>query len=97
VMSAGLLISLWVFKHNLMHKMLGAQMQLPALVWRRLVYLWATFFAGMGCLNLFVAYQFSTATWVNFKMFGALGLMIAFVVGQSIYISRHAMQAANDE
>ena len=45
-------------------------------VWQRLNLAWIAFFAAMGVLNLWVAYTFSTATWVNFKLFGALGLML---------------------
>jgi intracellular septation protein len=47
------------------------------------------FFALMGVLNLWVAYNFSTAAWVNFKLFGALGLMLVFTLGQGLYLSRH--------
>jgi intracellular septation protein len=43
----------------------------------------------MGLLNLYVAHSFSTDTWVNFKLFGAMGLLIAFTVAQGLYLSRH--------
>jgi intracellular septation protein len=43
----------------------------------------------MGCINLWVAYTFSTDIWVNFKLFGGLGLMLVFVVGQAAYLSRY--------
>ena len=43
----------------------------------------------MGALNLWVAYRFDTDTWVNFKMFGGLGLMLLFVLGQAVYMSRY--------
>ncbi len=74
---------------NLLKSLLGAQMQLPDRIWHRLNFAWVAFFAGMGLLNLWVAYSFSTATWVNFKLFGGLGLMLAFTVAQGLYLSRH--------
>jgi intracellular septation protein len=74
---------------NLLKSLLGAQMQLPDRIWHRLNFAWVAFFAGMGLLNLWVAYSFSTSTWVNFKLFGGLGLMLAFTVAQGLYLSRH--------
>jgi intracellular septation protein len=43
----------------------------------------------MGALNLFVAYNFSTDTWVNFKLFGGIGLMLVFVVLQALMLGRY--------
>lgn len=72
-----------------MKSLMGSQLQLPAAVWKRLNYAWAGFFAALGAINLFVAYHFSEATWVNFKLFGGFGLMIGFVIAQSIYLSKY--------
>jgi intracellular septation protein len=56
------------------------------------------FFALMGMLNLYVAYTYSTDTWVNFKLFGGIGLMLVFTLGQGVYISRHLPpETADDE
>lgn len=52
------------------------------------------FFASMGALNLWVAYTFSTDVWVNFKLFGTMGLTIAFVIAQALYMSRFAEDKA---
>ncbi|HVO05768.1 MAG TPA: septation protein A [Burkholderiaceae bacterium] len=78
-----------MFGKNLLRVLLGAQLHLPDAVWTRLNWAWVVFFALMGVLNLWVAYTFSTAAWVNFKLFGALGLMLAFTVAQGVYLSRH--------
>jgi intracellular septation protein len=51
--------------------------------------LWVFFFVAMGLLNLVVVYNFDTDTWVNFKLFGMLGLTLAFVVAQAFYLARH--------
>lgn len=83
-----------VFRRNLIRSMLGAQMQLPDPVWARLNWSWAGFFAFMGAANLWVAYSFSTDQWVNFKLFGGLGLMLVFVIGQAFFLARHMPQDA---
>ena len=83
-----------LFRRNLIRSMLGAQMQLPDPVWTRLNWSWAGFFAFMGAANLWVAYSFSTDQWVNFKLFGGIGLMLVFVVGQALFLARHMPQDA---
>ncbi len=77
---------------NLMRTMLGGQIQLPVHVWTRLNWSWAGFFAFMGAANLFVAYNFSTDLWVNFKLFGGVGLMILFVLGQALFLARYVQE-----
>ena len=89
VMGTALWLSPLLFSKNLLKALLGEQMKLPPRVWHRLNFAWVAFFAGMGLLNLWVAYSFSTATWVNFKLFGGIGLMLAFTVAQGLYLSRY--------
>ena len=60
--------------------LLGEQLDLPGKVWHRLNFAWIAFFGVMGLLNIWVAYTFTTATWVNFKLFGGLGLMLLFML-----------------
>ena len=73
---------------NLIRSVMGAQMKLPEPVWSRLNWSWAGFFAVMGVANLYVAFEYSTDTWVSFKLFGGMGLMLVFVVAQALYLSR---------
>ena len=84
--------ALWVghflFKRNLLRQLMGTQLTLPDHAWRVLLHCWAVFFTGMGFLNLWVAKNFDEDTWVNFKLFGSIGLMLVFVVLQGIYMSR---------
>lgn len=87
--AAGLLFSQLVFKRNMIRTMLEKQMTLPDPVWTRIGISWALFFAAMGLINLYVAFNFSTSTWVNFKLFGGTGLMFVFVIGQSMYLSKY--------
>jgi len=78
-----------VFGRNLIRSMLSQQVQLPDPVWTRLNWSWVGFFAFMGALNLYVAYNYSTDLWVNFKLFGGMGLMLAFVLIQAVFLARH--------
>ena len=78
-----------LFGKNLLQKLIGEQLDLPAKVWQRLNFAWVAFFGLMGVLNLYVAYSFSTDTWVNFKLFGGIGLMLLFTLAQGLYLSRH--------
>lgn len=88
-MAAGIAISLLFFGRNPLRSMLGTQLELPATVWTRLTWSWIGFFTVMGTLNLIVAYQFSERTWVNFKAFGGIALMLIFVIAQSLMLSRY--------
>lgn len=76
-------------KKNLMKALLAEQMTLPDAVWSRVNWSWIGFFSFMGIANLFVAYSFSTDDWVNFKLFGTMGLMLVFVVIQGLLLSKH--------
>ena len=89
VMGMAFWLSPLLFGKNLLKVLLGEQLDLPAKVWHRLNFAWITFFAIMGFVNLWVAYNFSTDTWVNFKLFGSLGLMLVFTIGQGIYLNRY--------
>jgi intracellular septation protein len=73
---------------NMIRTMMQAQMSLPDAVWTRLNLSWVAFFALMGIANLYVAYHYSESTWVNFKLFGGIGLMVVFVLIQGLMLSR---------
>jgi len=81
---------------NLLEEMLGSEFVLPHAVWQRLNLAWVLFLTLMGLLNLWVAYTFSTSTWASFKVFGATALMLAFSVGQVVYLSRYLKPGAGD-
>lgn len=93
----GLLLGQWLFKKNGIKGLMGKQMQLPAHVWHHLNTAWAIFFIAMGTVNLWVAYNFSTATWAKFKLFGIMGLMLAFAIVQAIYLGRYLEVESKDE
>ena len=79
----------WLARRNFIRSLMQSQLRLPDPVWQTLLHAWAGFFSFMAVLNLWVAYQFDTDTWVNFKLFGGLGLMVLFVIGQALYLGRH--------
>jgi intracellular septation protein len=89
-------IAALIFKKNLIRAMMGKQIELPEPVWSRLLMSWIAFFFVMGVLNLYVAYNYSTDTWVNFKLFGGMGLMLIFVFGQALMLSKY-IQEKNPE
>ena len=77
------------FKTNLVKAVMSEGIALPEPIWTRLAIAWGVFFLFKGTLNLWVAYNYSTETWVNFKLFGGMGLMIAFVIAQALWLSRY--------
>ncbi|MBI3774965.1 MAG: septation protein A, partial [Gammaproteobacteria bacterium] len=87
--AAAFLGSQYIGKKSLAERMLAANINLPHEVWTRLNWSWVTFFVFLGCANLYVVYHFDTDTWVNFKLFGMMGLTIAFVVLQAVFLSRY--------
>lgn len=84
-----LLVSQVGFRKNLIRTMMEKQVSAPDAIWKKLLTGWIVFFVVMGILNLYVAYGYSTDIWVNFKLFGGIGLMIAFVIGQAILLAPH--------
>lgn len=103
IFGVALLSSRWLFNRNLMQKLLGSQVALPAPVWDKMNYSWALFFILAGAANLYVAFSgyYTETQWVNFKVFGLTALLVVFVIAQSIWLGRHLKdsrhQAANDD
>ena len=95
VFAGGLLIAR-LMRRNLMKTFMGAQMTLPEPVWERVNQMWMVYFLVMGALNLWVAYSWSTDIWVNFKLFGTLGLTLLFVVLQGVYLSRFLKDSGDE-
>ena len=87
-------VSRYALDKNLIEAMMNKQVKLPDPVWNRLNLAWIAFFALLGLLNILIAYRFSTDVWVNFKLFGSLGLTVLFVIGQALYFSRHIEEEA---
>lgn len=83
--------SQFIGKKPVIQRMMGNNFILPQPMWTKLNMAWAGFFIFLGIVNLYVAYNYDSQTWVNFKLFGMLGLTLVFIVLQTLYISRHAI------
>ena len=84
-----LIASQYFGKAPLIQRMIDGKIKLPDKVWARVNLSWGIFFLFLGFLNLYVVYHYSTSSWVNFKLFGTLGLTIVFIIFQVIYMGRH--------
>ena len=89
VFAGSMAFSALILKKNPIKAMLGEQLTLPEPVWGRVNLSWIAFFLFMGALNLIVAFNFPTDTWVNFKLFGGMGLLLLFVLGQGLLLSKY--------
>lgn len=87
-----LLIAQLVYRKNLMRSVMEANIKLPDPIWDRLGFVWILFFVGMGLLNLlmaFVVFRTDTSAWVSFKLFGFTGIFFAFVIIQTMMLSKY--------
>ena len=84
-----------LFKLNPIRSLMGGQLELPAVVWSRLNLSWGVFFVVIGFLNLWVAENFSTDDWVNFKLFGIMGLVLVFMVVQALLLAKYMDKEEN--
>ena len=89
----GILGSHFMTKQPIMQRLMGPiledKMPIPSQVWKKINVAWGVFFLLLGTINIFVAYHFTTEVWVNFKLYGILGSLFLFAVGQSIYLARY--------
>lgn len=83
----------FIGERNLLERTLGAQLELPKAIWSRLNLLWVGNFAIVGALNLLVAYNYSEATWVSYKLYSSIGFTLLLTVITAIIVSPH-LQAA---
>jgi intracellular septation protein len=91
------LSSQWLGDKTMIERMMGGNLTLPSTIWRTLNLGWTLFFFLIGGVNYYVMSYFNTDTWVNFKMFGMLGLTFLFVLLQSFYLSRHLPESTAEE
>jgi len=79
--------SQWIGEKPIVQRMLDNAAELSPDQWVRLNQIWVAFFSIVGGINLYVAYNFSEAFWVKFKLFGMLGLTLVFVIIQSVWLT----------
>ena len=91
-----LIVSHLFFNKNFIRSMMEQQVSAPDPVWTKLLFGWVGFFIVMGVLNLYVAFNYSTDTWVSFKLFGGIGLMLLFVLGQAFVLAPHMKEKSGE-
>jgi len=97
LLAFGFLLSQWIGSGKpAIQRLAEKSIQLPDRAWLRLNISWVIFFAFLGVLNIYVLKNYDTDTWVNFKLFGTLGLTFLFIIGQSIYMIRHRLPEGNE-
>ena len=90
--AVGVLATQFIGDKTVVERLMGSSMELPKSIWSRLNLAWVAFFVVVGIVNLYVAYNFSEEIWVDFKLFGMLGLTILFIILQGLYIAKHAKE-----
>jgi len=95
--AAAFLASQYMRGPTIVQRMLGENVALDAGSWRKLNMAWVVFFLVAGALNLYVAFRYDEATWVNFKLFGLMGLTLAFALAQGVWLSRKAEVAPDSD
>jgi len=91
-----LLGGMFLGKKSLLEKMLGQQIQLPAAAWLRLNQVWIANFLIVGSLNLYVAYNFSQAAWVNYKLYSSIGFTLVLMIITMIIVVPHIKDKADE-
>ncbi len=75
---------------TLVQRLMGKTVELAPGLWAQLNSMWVLFFLLSGAANLYVVYNYDEETWVNFKLFGMLGLTFIFILLQGVWLSRKA-------
>jgi len=89
--------SQFIGKKPLIERMMSHAIEVPKNIWKQINLSWGLFFAMVGVVNIYVAYNYSEETWVDFKLFGVLGLTIIFMIAQGIYLAKHALPMDEEE
>lgn len=88
---AVLVVGKLAFRRDLMQALLK-DIVLPPTVWTTVTWSWIVFFAAMAVANWYVAFHFPTDAWVNFKVWGSIGLFLVFALAQGLYLARHVVE-----
>ncbi|NPA72838.1 MAG: septation protein A [Gammaproteobacteria bacterium] len=87
----------YIGQKPIIQRMMDQAISLPEAIWTRLSVMWIAFFILSGIVNLYVAFNYDTDTWVNFKLFGLMGMTLVFIIIQGIYISRYIEESDSEE
>lgn len=97
VLAATLLISNFFFNKNFVQQMMGKIIDAPTAIWNKLNLVWVIFLVLLGFLNLYVAFNFTVNTWVNFKLFGMTAIMFIFIIGQTLALKKYLIEPIEDK
>lgn len=96
ILAFTLLVSNLVFKKNLIQQMMAKMIDAPLSIWNKLNFAWVIFLILLGCLNLYVAFNYTENTWVNFKLFGVTAIMFIFIIGQTVALKNYLIEPVED-
>ncbi len=94
---AAIIGSQFIGKKPLIERMMAQAISVPQNIWRRVNMSWGLFFILVGVVNIYVAYNYSEETWVDFKLFGVLGMTFVFMIIQGIYLAKYALPEEESE
>lgn len=97
VFASVLIGSRYIGQKTMIERMMGHALELPATMWRQLNLIWFATFLVLGAANLYVAYNYDQNTWVNFKLFGTLGLILVTGIAQAIWIATQTSSDRQEE
>ena len=97
LLAAVLLISNLFFNKNFIQQMMGKMLDAPQAIWTKLNLTWVVFLIILGFVNLYVAFNYSEDTWVNFKLFGVTGVMFLFIIAQTIILKKYLIEPIDSE
>ncbi|MFW5431751.1 MAG: septation protein A [Methylophilaceae bacterium] len=97
LLAGALLISNIFFKKNLIQQMMGKMLNPPTSTWSKLNLVWVIFLIALGFLNLYIAFNYSEDTWVNFKLFGVTSMMFVFMIGQTLLLKDYLVEQPTDK
>jgi len=85
--AAAFLASQFFGERPIIQRIMGENVTLERPQWLRLSWAWVVYFIAMGALNLYVAYNFAENVWVNFKLYGTIGLTLLFALAQGFWLA----------
>ncbi len=95
---AVLLIGKMIFtKKNMLEQMLGSQLQMPHKAWHNLNLLWITQFIVVGALNIYVAFNFSEAFWVSYKLYSSIGFTLFLMISSALIVTPYLKEQTNNQ
>jgi intracellular septation protein len=85
--AAGFLLSHFIGEKPFIQRMLSGNIELERSLWLKLSWMWISFFTALGAINLYITYNFSTDVWAAFKLYGMIGLTLAFALLQGFWLA----------